>query len=66
MPELDASLTGRATLRGDYPLNLTFQSLLKLPEAKGQTLQLKASGSMADLALRRNLPDWHRPSCRRD
>ncbi|NAW78958.1 translocation/assembly module TamB [Vibrio sp. V33_P6A3T137] len=55
MPELDASLTGRATLRGDYPLNLTFQSLLKLPEAKGQTLQLKASGSMADLALEAQL-----------
>ncbi|WP_217511254.1 translocation/assembly module TamB domain-containing protein [Vibrio metschnikovii] len=55
MPELDASLTGRATLRGDYPLNLTFQSLLKLPEAKGQTLQFKASGSMAALSLEAQL-----------
>lgn len=55
MPELDASLTGRATLRGDYPLNFTLQSLLKLPEAKGQTLQLKAAGSVADLALEAQL-----------
>ena len=50
-PELNASLRGHTTLRGDYPVNLTLQSLLKLPAAKGQHLQLQATGSVADLTL---------------
>ncbi|MCG3742980.1 translocation/assembly module TamB [Vibrio cincinnatiensis] len=55
MPELEASLSAKATLKGDYPLNLTLSSLLKLDEVKGQTLQLQATGSVADLSLNAQL-----------
>lgn len=51
MPELEATLSAKTTLSGDYPLNLTLSSLLKLEEVKGQTLQLQATGSVADLSL---------------
>lgn len=51
MPELEASLSAKTTLSGDYPLDLSLSSLLKLEDLKGQTLQLHANGSVAHLSL---------------
>lgn len=55
MPQVTAKLDAKATLQGDYPLALNLDSTLLLDEVNGQTLQLQARGSAADLKLQATL-----------
>ncbi len=55
MPQGEAKLEGKATLQDDYPLALNLDVNVADPMAKGQTLALKASGSLADLAVNATL-----------
>ncbi|MBY8299803.1 translocation/assembly module TamB [Vibrio fluvialis] len=55
MPQVNAKLNTQITLSGDYPLSLALDATAKLAEAKGQTLTLNASGSVANLALKAQL-----------
>lgn len=55
LPQLIANLKADAQLKGDYPLNLSLKSTLKMAEAQGQTLALEASGSLGDLTLNAKL-----------
>ncbi len=57
MPEVDAQLSAKANLSGDYPLTLDLSSKIKLPEAEGQVVQLKATGSVAKLGLQLDLSE---------
>ena len=54
-PELEGTLTGAVTLAGGYPIILDLETTIKQPVAKGQTLKLTASGSIADLTLNAEL-----------
>ncbi|MBU2898796.1 autotransporter assembly complex protein TamB [Vibrio hepatarius] len=54
-PELEGILTGAVTLVGGYPIILDLETTIKQPVAKGQTLKLTASGSIADLTLNAEL-----------
>lgn len=51
MPEADLSLETKVTLSGDYPLSLEAKGMVKMPDYKGQVIDLKAKGSVADLTL---------------
>ena len=55
MPQVEAKLDAKATLKGSYPLALNLNAVVNDPIAKGQKLALTASGSVADLALKANL-----------
>ncbi|MGL5431197.1 MAG: autotransporter assembly complex protein TamB [Vibrio sp.] len=55
MPELVAELQGQVTLNHDYPLQLELKSQLRLADFNGQTLNLSAQGSLADLQLQARL-----------
>lgn len=54
-PEADALLAAKVRLSQEYPLNLTLNTRIKQQEAKGQTLELNASGSAANLSLNATL-----------
>ena len=53
--DADAELQARATLSGDYPLELNFAADLYLPEIfpalSGERVELSAAGSLADLEI---------------
>lgn len=51
MPQLEGQLNGAVTLAEDYPISLTLETTIKQPVAKGQTLNLVASGSLSTLSL---------------
>lgn len=51
MPEADVSLETKVTLSGDYPLSLEAKGMVKMPDYNGQSVHLKAQGSVADLTL---------------
>lgn len=51
MPQVSAQLNSEVELKGDYPLQLALDARVKEPIAAGQKVSLKASGSVADLAL---------------
>ena len=55
MPQLAAKLNGAVTLLEDYPISLDLQTTIKQPVAKGQIINLKASGSVANLSLESEL-----------
>ncbi|WP_394146057.1 autotransporter assembly complex protein TamB [Vibrio atypicus] len=55
MPEVEAQLESQITLNQGYPLDLKLQATVKEETANGQTLQLTASGSVADLNLNAEL-----------
>ncbi len=57
MPEVDAQLKTKVKLKDTYPLSLELISKVKMEQAKGQTLSLKASGSVADLSLEAELAE---------
>ncbi|WP_165310172.1 autotransporter assembly complex protein TamB [Vibrio ziniensis] len=56
-PEVDAWLKTKVKLKDSYPLSLELTSKVKLEQAKGQALSLKASGSVADLSLQAELTE---------
>jgi translocation and assembly module TamB len=51
MPEVRASLVGEIRLQDDYPLDLALNATAQLKALKGQTLELIAQNSVADLDL---------------
>lgn len=51
MPEVKGSLTSSIELKGNYPLTLDLNATVKDSSAPGQTLALKATGSVAKLSL---------------
>ncbi|MFM2591066.1 translocation/assembly module TamB domain-containing protein [Vibrio sp. TBV020] len=51
MPQVEASLATQVELTGDYPLTLDLDATVKEEVAAGQTLKLKADGSVAKLNL---------------
>lgn len=55
MPQVEAQLATKVTLKGGYPLTLNLDATVKEEIAAGQTLQLKAGGSVADLELSASL-----------
>ncbi|UPQ88271.1 autotransporter assembly complex protein TamB [Vibrio sinaloensis] len=55
MPQFDATLASKVTLKGDYPLQLNLEASVKDPVAKGQKVSLSASGSVAKLNLQARL-----------
>ncbi|RTZ14287.1 translocation/assembly module TamB [Vibrio aquaticus] len=55
MPQAQATLATHVELRGDYPLTLNLDATVKEEIAAGQTLSLKADGSVADLGLEATL-----------
>ncbi|WP_391088434.1 translocation/assembly module TamB domain-containing protein [Vibrio sp. NH-UV-68] len=52
MPQVNAQLATNIKLAGDYPLTLSLNATVKEPVAKGQTVVVKASGSVADLDVK--------------
>ncbi len=57
MPQAEAHLSAKAKLKGNYPLNLDLSSKVKLAEAQGQVVKLKATGSVAKLGLQLDLSE---------
>ncbi|WP_086982095.1 autotransporter assembly complex protein TamB [Vibrio aphrogenes] len=55
MPQVDLKLDSEVTLSGQYPLELNATAAVKMQDYSGQTIQLKASGSAADLQLNSQL-----------
>ncbi|OEF22997.1 autotransporter assembly complex protein TamB [Vibrio rumoiensis] len=55
MPEADLSLNTKVKLSGDYPLTLNAKGMVKMPDFKGQAIDLEAKGSVADLTLSSHL-----------
>ncbi|CAM3866005.1 translocation/assembly module TamB domain-containing protein [Vibrio aquimaris] len=51
MPQLAARLNGEVNLVEDYPISLDLKTTIKQPIAKGQIIDLNASGSVANLSL---------------
>lgn len=55
MPQVEAQLKTDIKLSGDYPLSLALDATIKEEIAAGQKIDLKVSGSVADLGLAANL-----------
>lgn len=55
MPQVEAQLKTDIKLSGDYPLSLSLDATIKEELAAGQKVNLKASGSVADLGLEAKL-----------
>ncbi|MFV0576387.1 MAG: translocation/assembly module TamB domain-containing protein [Vibrio sp.] len=51
MPEADLDLKTNINLSGNYPLTLTANGLVKMPDYAGQKISLNAKGSVANLTL---------------
>ncbi len=66
MPEVEGELNAKAKLTGDYPLSLNLTSKLKLEQAQGQSVSLKASGSVEKLKLQAELTDLAKASIKAD
>lgn len=55
MPQIKAELQGDVQLENGYPLTLDLNAEVMDPIAKGQTIELNAKGSVADIALNAKL-----------